>query len=93
MNYLYTTMIYTDINGLIGFDITQNNLDKTDFETNYKSSCVGISGLALAETTVRIDKTYAQFKALITGAIVWGDIKLSTMAKRYELYLVTTSPL
>jgi len=93
MDYLYITAIYRDTSNLIGFDIVQNDLDKTDFQTNYKSSCNEVTEISFAETTARIEKTYTQFKALITGDLVWSDVKLSIMNKKYELYLITQSPL
>ena len=93
MDYLYITEIFTNTNNIVGFDITQNNLDKTDFETNYKSSCVTVNSLSMAGTTVRLDKTYTQFKALITGDLTWADVKLIVGTNRYEIFLITDSPL
>lgn len=91
--YLYNTTIYKDTTNVLGLDVTQNNLDKADFETNYKSSVYLISKISILETTVEIDKTYTQFKALIVNPILWSDVKMVEETNHYDLYLLSANPL
>ena len=39
---IYTTEIWINTDNIKGIDITQNNIDKQDFEDNYKSNSEGI---------------------------------------------------
>lgn len=70
-------------------DIAQNNADKTDFETNFKSQAKQVDSLIIAETTFEVNKTYAQFKAIIDGVtITWADVKYTETEGGYRLYLL-----
>jgi len=93
MEYVYKTDIFRNTENLIGFNIVQNNLDLADFESNGKSSCIEITAIDFAETTIRTDKTYTQFKALITGDLAWSDVRLIILSNKYELYLITSYPI
>lgn len=93
VTYLYKHRIWTEYTNLIGADDVQEALDKTDFDTNYKSQTLACDDLELQETTVTIYKTYTHFKALITGDIAWTDVKLETGSNFYDLYLITESPI
>lgn len=93
VTYLYSHRIWTNTTSVIGANNAQEALDKTDFETNYKSSTLACDDLELMDTTVMITKTYSQFKALITGDIAWADVKCETGTNFYDLYLLTESPI
>lgn len=87
-DYLYNAIIYKTTDNVVGLDVTQNNLDKTDFETNYKSSCEDITLVNVAATTFEHDETYTDFKAMITGDITWSDVKMVEGDNKYTLYLL-----
>jgi hypothetical protein len=91
-SYLYKTRIWKDTTNVIGVDPAVEAANKTDFETNYKSSAIGVSSIEIAETTFITDLTYTEFKAKITGDITWGDVKYSENS-RYDLYIITNSPI
>jgi len=87
--YLYSTTIYRDTNDVIGINVVQNDLDKTDFETNYKSQAVLVGEIFLAETTFVLEITYASFKSKIDGVnILWSDVKYQETAKHYTLNIL-----
>ena len=91
--YIYEANIYKDTTGVIGVDVTQNTADKTDFETNHKSGCLQVDAITILQTSYRLDKTYTQFDALITGDITWADVKFIDDGKTYKLYLITNAAL
>jgi hypothetical protein len=84
----------TDLTNCIGFNNSQEASDKSDFETNYKAGCYKVDDLETMATVFLVDKTYAEFKALIDGSVItWGDVKLETRQNFYDLYLLTDAPL
>jgi len=85
--YLHRTTIYKNISNVIGAPV-DNDVNKTDFETNHKSSVVPISAIELFETTFLVDKTYAGFEALLTGDISWTDVKMIDNEDEYILNLL-----
>ena len=90
--YLYSTSVITNISayqGLTSAQITQNNTDKTDFETNFKSQAVKVDEIVPIETVFIISKTYTEFKALIINPINWSDVKYIQGANKYYLFLLT----
>ena len=93
MIYVYKAQIMTDLTNAYGFNNSQEATDKTDFETNFKAQTVAVSGVEIMENSAIINKTYTQFKALITGDITWADVKTVTVLNRYDLYLITDTQL
>ena len=91
--YLYEATVFFDTDDVLGVNVSQEATDTTDFETNYKDDCIVVSKVNLIETTFMIDKTYTQFKALITTPFDWADVKLVISDKHYDMYLLTSSPL
>lgn len=91
--YLYKATIYTSTDNVYGIDVTQNNADKTDFENNYKASTYAITDITVTENSLLTIKTYTQFKALITGGIIWADVKRMDEGNHYDLYLLSENPL
>lgn len=88
-SYLHKVEIFKLTESVIGIDVTQNDADKADFETNYKASAKKIDSLIIAETTFEVEKTYSQLKALIDGTtITWADIKYVETDGGYKLYLL-----
>lgn len=93
-DYLYRNRIMTDLTNCYGFDNSAEAANKSDFETNYKSSTYPVADLELMDTVFLVDKTYTQFKALVDGqTITWGDVKLETGTNFYDLYIITDTPL
>jgi len=93
MIYLYKHRMMTDLTNCYGFDNTQENADKTDFEANYKASTLAVDDLELQENVSIIDKTYSEFKVLVDGSVItWADVKLEIGTNFYDLYLVTDNP-
>lgn len=89
--YLYKTIIYknTDnVGGLTLAERTQMALNKTDFETNHKATAIKVDEIILAETTFEIEKTYAQFEALLTGDLTWADVKYKEIDNIYVINLL-----
>ena len=93
MDYIYRASIFFDTTNVIGVNVSTEAANTTDFETNYKSSCVEVNELQLLTNSFIIYKTYTEFKALITAEIDWTDVKLIIRDKDYCLYLITEDPL
>ncbi len=88
-NYLHKSALFKLTDNVASIDATQNNADKTDFESNFKSQAKNIDSLTIAETTFEVNKTYAQFKAIIDGVtITWADVKYTETEGGYRLYLL-----
>ena len=94
VNYLYEHTIWKDTTAVIGVDNAQEALDTTDFDTNYKSQSIEVASLVVFDNTYQIEKTYAQFKALIDGVnILWSDVRYEVGPNHYHLYLMTNTPI
>jgi hypothetical protein len=92
--YLYMTRIWFDTSSTVGFDNAAEAANTTDFETNFKSLAYPVSDMENQATVFIMNKTYAQFKALVDGVnILWSDVKCETNTKHYDLYLLTPGPL
>ena len=87
-NYLYKTIIYKDTTNIYSLNITQNNIDKTDFETNRKSSSQSITEIFISETSFITEESYANFTARIISPITWADVKYIENSTKYILYLI-----
>jgi len=88
-SYLHKAAIFKLTENVIGIDVGQNDLDKEDFETNYKFLAKKIDSLIIAETTFEVEKKYTQLKALVDGVtITWTDIKYIETDEGYKLYLL-----
>jgi len=87
-NYLYHTVIFKDMTSVYGVNSSQNATDKTDFETNRKSTAVGISSITTLETTIGFEKTYVQFSALVSS---WADVNYIEESNHYDIYLLSGS--
>lgn len=88
-SYLHKSEIFKETSSVIGIDVTQNNTDKVDFETNFKSQAKKIDSLIIAETTFEVEKKYTELKGLIDGTtITWADIKYIETDEGYRLYLL-----
>jgi len=90
--YLYQTIIYKDVNKVIGAD-PNNDANKADFVNNYKSIAQKIDSIIVAETSFEIDMLYADFKAKIISPITWADVKYIEDNNSYTLYLASENPL
>ncbi len=87
--YLHKSALFKVTDNVASIDIAQNDADKTDFETNFKSQAKQVDSLIIAETTFEVNKTYAQFKAIIDGVtIAWADVKYTETEGGYRLYLL-----
>lgn len=91
--YLYTHSILTDAANTYGFDTGQEASDKTDFETNFKSTAIPISNFEEGESLFQTEKSYADFKTLIASPITWADVRYQTNSKFYHLLLLSDNPL
>lgn len=89
--YLYKHTIYKITDNVIGLNVTENNTNKTDFETTHKSATDKVTQIDLFETTYIVLKTYTDFEALITGEVTWADVKLIEDSDKYELNLISGS--
>ena len=87
-NYLYKTTIFIDTSNLINIDNSQNNIDKLDFETNFKSQSLLIDEIVSMDMSFIISKTYSDFKALIVTPLNWSDIKYIQGGNKYQLFLL-----
>lgn len=91
--YNYRSILYTDTSNVAGLNITQNNNDLADYVNNYQASDVKASSITIAETTFNIDLSYTAFKALIATPFSWSDVKEIVLPGRYELHLLSSSPI
>ena len=88
-NYLHKSALFKVTDNVASIDIAQNDADKADFETNFKSQAKQVDSLIIAETTFEVNKTYAQFKVVIDGVtITWADVKYTETEGGYRLYLL-----
>ena len=88
-NYLHKSALFKITDNVASIDIAQNDADKTDFETNFKTQAKQVDSLIIAETTFEVNKTYAQFKAIVDGVtITWADVKYTETEGGYRLYLL-----
>ncbi len=76
----------------------QDNADKTDFETNYKTTAKNFSNLTINDTVFTLELTYTDFKTFINGtSITWADVRyivsITNNIAMYEIYLVTNNAL
>ena len=91
--YQYKAIIYKNP-AQLGVADNSHAADKADFEANYKSLATKVTSVILAETTFEIDKTYAQFKALIDGtAYTWADVRYVDDNAKYGMVLLTDNPI
>jgi hypothetical protein len=72
-----------------GIDATENAKHKIDFETNYKSTAVKITGITIAETSYETEMDFDNFKALVATPITWADVKYIEDSQKYILYLIS----
>src|SRR3989344_5009994 len=81
---IFKTVIYKDTTDTVGLDITQNNIDKTDFETNYKSQATTVNEISSAEALSIATISFADFKIKVGS---WVDVVYSETPKRYDIFL------
>jgi dihydroneopterin aldolase len=87
METLYKTVLFHDTSLVIGINAAQNDIDKADFTTNYFDLTEAINELMINENCILIEKSYTEFKALVTD---WTDIKHKCIPNRCEIYLIQT---
>lgn len=86
--YLYQMTLYKDTSRVIGAP-GDNTVNTTDFVANDKPLAVKVDEVVLSETTFVIDKTYAQFEALLVSPVTWADVKYTENENSYVCYLMT----
>ena len=90
MNYLYKTAVYKEPSKIGNMDATAESANYTDFVTNYQATAYKVGDLELLTDTFLIDKTYAEFKALVDGTtITWTDVKWEDGGWFLDVYLLT----
>ena len=77
----------------LGLSLDFHEMNKADFETNYKNQSMNINEVIFAETIFISELSYANFKAKITSPIVWSDVKYTDDSIKYILNLVSENPL
>ena len=88
-NYLHKSALFKNTDNVASIDAVQNDADKTDFESNFKSQAKNIDTLIIAETTFEVNKTYAEFKSIVDGVTVtWADVKYTETEGGYRLYIL-----
>jgi hypothetical protein len=85
---LYTTTLFKTTDTVIGAP-TDNDVNKTDFETEDKDLATKVDSITITTTTFTINKTYAQFEALLVSPITWADVKYIEDENRYTCYLIS----
>jgi hypothetical protein len=89
--YLYKTTIYKSLANVIGAD-PNNDVYKTDFETDCKATANRVTSVIIAETTFETALSYTDFKAKIVLPLTWMDVKY-TENNTYILYLSSNNPI
>lgn len=92
-DYLYKATVFYNTTNVLDVNPSQEATNTTDFETNYKADCVEINNINVIQTTFEINKTYTDFKNLISTPFDWNDVRLVISDKHYDLYLLTSEPL
>jgi hypothetical protein len=90
--YIYECTIYHDTSTVVS-PPADSAIWVSDFETNYKALATKVDNIQIAETSFLITKTFPDFKALISGAVSWGDVKYIEGHISYRMYLVTQTEL
>jgi len=91
--YLYKTTIYHNTTNVVTIP-ANNSADVTDFDVaGKKGTAVSVTALVVSETTFETEKTYRQFKTLVTNNTTWASVKYVDNGKAYTLYLVSSNPL
>lgn len=86
--YLYEANIVTDLSLMSEDQVELNEVDRLDFEQNYKELTVPISSIVInAPVTFYVYKTYSEFKDLIVDPTSWGNVKYLHDGVKYILYL------
>jgi hypothetical protein len=91
--YIYKTVLYKTTDNVIGVNVSQNNTDKADFENNHKAGATEIDEILIEETSFIFNLTYSQFEGKVATPLTWADVKFIDNASRYELHLVSETPL
>jgi len=91
INSFYKTVIYTNTANVIGVNITQNTIDKIDFETNYKSTAIGITDATFFDTSLSSVLDFTVFKTKVSN---WDDVRyLVRDNNRYEIFTLQNTPI
>jgi hypothetical protein len=85
---LYMTTLFKSTDNVIGAP-ADNDVNKTDFETNDKPLATKVDEVSLMTTTFIINKTYTQFEALLSPPLTWADVKYIEDDRKYTCYLLT----
>lgn len=80
----HQTKIYKSTDSVIGIDTEQEAENKSDFETNYKSSCIVIS--RKAEIGMVVESTYPDFKSFVAEHGAWTDVQMIETDVEYTLF-------
>lgn len=83
-NIIYKSTIFKDTSDVLALDVTQNNIDKTDFETNFKSLANTLTDFIFGENNVFVQLSFTDFK---TKVISWNDVSYSEKNKKYDIFL------
>jgi len=85
---LYNLTLFKSTTNVIGAP-ADNDVNTTDFVANDKPLATKVDSVQIMSTTFLINKTYAQFEALLVSPITWADVKYTEDEKKYTCYLIT----
>jgi archaellum component FlaF (FlaF/FlaG flagellin family) len=92
-DYSYKTIIYKDTTSVVGLNVTQNNAALASYESTHQADTVKVDGMVAGQLTYQVDKTPVEFNGLIVTPHTWADVREISKPDRYELYLITSTPL
>lgn len=92
-SYLYRTDLYTDTSKVTGINISTNNANLSEYQSDHQSQTEKISDLTIAETTFVTEISWAVFHGAIVSPLTWADVKEAILSNRLTLYLITDNPL
>ena len=89
MAYLYKALVYKTPQ-VLGLTDNSHAADITDFEDNHKSDATLVTTVTIAETTFEIDKSYTDFKALVSA---WSGVEYTEDNAKYTFNLLSDTAL
>lgn len=92
--YIHYTTIYRNTDYVYGIDKVANDVNKVDYETNYKSLVQNADAITPGETAVTKEDSYTAFKGYIDGVVIkWSDVITVTTSSDYVLTVLTENDL
>ena len=85
---VYRSTIYKAGVVVAGLNQSQNDTDRSDWETNYKASAKAVDQYIVGETMPVAVVSFTALKALVAGDVTFADVHYTESAERYDINLL-----